>query len=281
MKKKKKKVLLMSLVGMLFLVVWIFLGNRNIQTTTYELSSPKLQKSMSGYTIVQVSDLHNEDFGDSQKKLISRIQKIKPNMITVTGDLIDLHDSSVEIAMKFIQEAVKIAPVYYVTGNHEAWSSEYDNLKEQLINAGVMIMDGQTVQVSFHQGKVNLIGIQDPSFNWGDGYLDNRTIVDSKISEMSVPEDTYTILLSHRPELFSVYVKKQIDLVLAGHAHGGQFRVPFIGGLYAPDQGALPKYTAGLYEEGNTKMIVSRGLGNSVFPFRINNRPELVVVKFR
>lgn len=234
---------------------------------------------MAGYTIVQVADLHNEDFGDGQEELLSNIQKIGPDMIAVTGDLIDLHHIRVEVAMKFIKEAVKIAPVYYVTGNHEAWSGEYEGLKEQLINAGVIIMDGQTVQVSFHHEKVNLMGIQDPSFYWGEVPLDNGMIVDEQISALPVPEDTYTILLAHRPELFSVYVKNNIDLVLTGHAHGGQFRVPFIGGLFAPDQGVLPEYTAGIFAEGNTKMIVSRGLGNSVFPFRINNRPELVVVK--
>lgn len=267
------------MVGMLFFVIWIAWGNRAIQITTYEVSSPKISKSLGGYTIVQVADLHNEDFGDDQKKLISNIQKIEPDMIAVTGDVIDLHHTRIEVAMRFIKEAMKIAPVYYVTGNHEGWSSEYENLKEQLINAGVKIMDGETVQVSLHQEKINLMGIPDPTFYWGGESLENGEIVDREISAISVPEDTYTILLTHRPELFSVYVKNHIDLVLSGHAHGGQFRVPFIGGLFAPDQGVLPKYTAGIFTEGNTKMIVSRGLGNSIFPFRINNRPELVVVK--
>src|SRR5699024_4548454 len=99
------------------------------------------------------------------------------------------------------------------------------------------------------------------------------------IKNLSYDNDTYSILLSHRPELFATYVSAKVDLVFTGHAHGGQFRIPFIGGLVAPHQGLFPQYTFGIYEEKATKMIVSRGLGNSIIPLRINNHPELVVVK--
>jgi predicted MPP superfamily phosphohydrolase len=99
-----------------------------------------------------------------------------------------------------------------------------------------------------------------------------------KLDEL-ICEDTYTILLSHRPELFELYVESKADLVFSGHAHGGQFRIPFVGGLIAPNQGLFPKYDAGIYEEGNTTMVVSRGIGNSIVPFRINNRPEIVLAE--
>ena len=101
----------------------------------------------------------------------------------------------------------------------------------------------------------------------------------SILTELLDEEDGYTILLSHRPELFEVYAENNIDLIFSGHAHGGQFRIPFVGGLIAPNQGLFPKYDAGIYEEGNTTMVVSRGIGNSIVPFRINNRPEIVLVE--
>ncbi len=124
---------------------------------------------------------------------------------------------------------------------------------------------------------ISVIGLNDPSFQMG---YDPAQLVDSRLRNMTDRAD-YTVLLSHRPELFDVYVENGIDLVLTGHAHGGQFRLPFVGGLFAPDQGLLPEYDAGLYTEGNTNMIVSRGIGNSAFPLRFNNRPEIVLIELR
>ena len=104
-------------------------------------------------------------------------------------------------------------------------------------------------------------------------------MVRTKLNNLADTESSYIILLSHRPELFESYVSCNIDLVLSGHAHGGQFRLPFIGGLIAPDQGIFPKYDAGLFTNGSTNMIVSRGLGNSIIPIRFNNRPEVIVIE--
>jgi predicted MPP superfamily phosphohydrolase len=99
-----------------------------------------------------------------------------------------------------------------------------------------------------------------------------------KLDEL-ISEEEFTLLLSHRPEMFDTYVEKDVDLVFSGHAHGGQFRIPFVGGVFAPNQGLFPKYDSGIYSEGNTTMVVSRGIGNSAFPFRINNRPEVILVE--
>lgn len=124
-----------------------------------------------------------------------------------------------------------------------------------------------------------MLGIDDPEFNTGD--IDEGSIVKDAIvkAKIETQPDRYNVLLSHRPEFLEEYAEEQVDLVLSGHAHGGQVRLPFIGGLVAPNQGILPKYTAGLYEQQNTSMIVSRGLGNSIIPQRIFNRPEIVVVQ--
>ena len=105
--------------------------------------------------------------------------------------------------------------------------------------------------------------------------------MDTKLEELHTEDDVFTILLSHRPELFDIYADHGMDLILSGHAHGGQFRLPFIGGLVAPNQGLFPEYDAGIYTEGNTNMLVSRGVGNSILPFRINNRPEVILIELQ
>lgn len=120
--------------------------------------------------------------------------------------------------------------------------------------------------------------MDDPSFKTEYLLGDAASIMKSNLDELTSRDDTYTILLSHRPELFISYVESGVDLVLSGHAHGGQFRLPFVGGLMAPNQGLFPEYDAGLYIKENTHMIVSRGIGNSILPFRVNNRPEVILI---
>ena len=127
---------------------------------------------------------------------------------------------------------------------------------------------------------VSLIGIDDPNFSNDNGSSVGISMLPEDIRNL-VSTDSFTILLSHRPEYFSQYVSADFDLVFSGHAHGGQFRLPFIGGLVAPNQGLFPKYDAGLFKESNTNMIVSRGIGNSIIPLRFNNRPEIVLVELR
>ena len=190
------------------------------------------------------------------------------------------HSGNIGVALDFAKEAVKIAPVYYVTGNHEASLSQYDELKIELKTIGVIVLEDEAVQLKHDTEEITLIGLSDPDFTIkGDIFGEVPAMVSTKLNNLADDENSYTILLSHRPELFESYVHCNIDLVLSGHAHGGQFRLPFIGGLIAPNQGLFPQYDAGLYTSGSTNMIVSRGLGNSIIPIRFNNRPEVVVIE--
>ena len=157
----------------------------------------------------------------------------------------------------------------------------YEELNMGLTEAGVTVLENQKVQITRNGESITLMGIQDPSFRTDYLFGDAESISRQAISELQNESEDFTVLLSHRPELFELYVDTGVDLVFSGHAHGGQFRLPFIGGLVAPNQGFLPKYDAGRFDEGNTTMIVSRGVGNSIIPFRINNPPELVVVELK
>lgn len=275
----RKKKILCVLAGMiLILILWTAWGNTALELNTYAIHSCELPDAFDGYRIAQVSDLHNAEFGEGNERLLDMLRESEPDVIAITGDLIDSRRTDIAVALAFAEEAVQIAPCYYVSGNHEARVSEYQELKAGLEAAGVTVLDDAQVKIDASGESITVIGINDPSFH-ADYLSGDAAVIDGKLSELAVEDTGFTILLSHRPELFDTYVDHDIDLVLSGHAHGGQFRLPLIGGLVAPNQGLFPKYDAGLYSEGNTNMIVSRGIGNSIIPVRFNNRPEVVLIE--
>lgn len=276
---KKKTICILSGI-LLILIVWTAWGNAALELNTYTISSRGLPDAFDGYRIAQVSDLHNAEFGDGNQRLLDMLREAEPDMIAITGDLIDSRKTNIAVALAFAEEAVKIAPCYYVSGNHEARVPEYRELKAGLEAAGVTVLDDARVEIEISGKSITIIGVNDPSF-LADYLTSDAAVMDRKLSVLSSEDASFTILFSHRPELFDTYAAHDMDLVLTGHAHGGQFRLPLIGGLIAPNQGLFPKYDDGLYSEGNTNMIVSRGLGNSIIPFRFNNRPEVVLIELK
>ena len=283
MTAKKKKFILLAVVAaaLIALVIWIAWSNTALELNTYTVASARLPESFDGYRIAHVSDLHNAEMGEDNEKLLAMLREADPDMIAITGDLIDSRNTNVEIALQFAQEAMKIAPCYYVSGNHEARVNEYEELKTGLISAGVIILEDTQTEISIEGQTITLIGVNDPSFQTDYLFGDSETVMSSKLTELHTDEEVFTILLSHRPELLDTYADHDVDLVLSGHAHGGQFRLPFIGGVVAPNQGLFPEYDAGIYTDGNTNMLVSRGVGNSILPFRINNRPEVILIELQ
>ena len=276
---KKKTICVLSGI-LLILIVWTAWGNAALELNTYTISSRGLPDAFDGYRIAQVSDLHNAEFGDRNQRLLEMLREAEPDMIAITGDLIDSRKTNIAVALAFAEEAVKFAPCYYVSGNHEARVSEYQDLKTGLEAAGVTVLDDAQVKIEVSGESITVIGVNDPSFH-ADYLTSDAAVMDRKLSELSSEDAGFAILLSHRPELFDTYVAHDMDLILTGHAHGGQFRLPLIGGLIAPNQGLFPKYDDGLYSKGNKNMIVSRGLGNSIIPFRFNNRPEVVLIELK
>ncbi len=277
--KKKKGVIAKVVLAVIavLVTVWIIYGNTSIQTTVYEIDVAKEYADLDGFTIVQISDLHNARFGKEQARLLKAVAEQEPDMIAVTGDLVDSSYTDLNIAMEFMEQAVGIAPVYYVTGNHEGWlGATYGELEKRLEEAGVFVLNNTMYSGQFEGMDLNIAGVHDP-----DMPGNNIVLVKQTIPELTADAEGYTILLSHRPELFDTYAESNINLVLSGHYHGGQFRIPFIGGVIAPGAGLFPDYTEGTFTKNGTTMVVSRGLGNSVIPVRINNRPEVVVVQLR
>ena len=278
MKIKKKWILSLIALILFILIVWTLWANTALEVNEYEIMSDKIPEAFTGFRIAQVSDLHNAEFGEGNEKLIELLSQTDPDMIVISGDLIDSRHTDIEIALEFARHAIKLAPVNYVSGNHEARVREYEDLKMGLAEAGMIVLEDQKVQITREGESISILGIDDPSFQEDYLFGDAVSVTSSALSELQNESDGYTVLLAHRPELFETYVDAGVDLVFSGHAHGGQFRLPFIGGLVAPNQGFFPKYDAGLFSEGSTNMIVSRGVGNSIIPLRFNNRPEIVLV---
>lgn len=268
---KKQKYIKLAITLSIVIVIILFCNfqNKHLETTHYTYAAEQLGADLEGYRIVQISDLHNAKFGKNNQKLVGRIRECEPDMIVLTGDLVDSNHTNVDRAVQFVDEIVKICPVYYVTGNHEYWleKSEYDELMDGLIGAGVVILDDQVVEISRGDAKFRLVG------------LDDKSLADGTLEALLSDEKEFTVVLAHEPQYLVRYASIGVDLVLSGHAHGGQFRLPFVGGIVAPDQGFLPEYTAGEYYMDGTEMIVSRGLGNSVIPARLFNYPEIVCVE--
>lgn len=286
MRKLSKKQLFWIVAASLFLIfiAYVIWGNISLKTTEYTVTSDRLPESFSGFRIAQISDLHNVEFGKNNQRLLKKLAQAEPDIIVITGDLIDSGDTNVQIASDFCKEAVKIAPVYYISGNHDVWAEEFPLLCDELLKTGVCILKDASEKIYIDNDSIQLIGIQDPEWYQNDpeksqpNYDTNE--IDVLVADL-MQEDQYTILLSHRPEFFSEYIQSGVDLVFTGHAHGGQIRIPFIGGIYAPYQGFFPEYDSGIYTKDSTVMVVSRGLGNGTIIPRVNNRPEIVIVELK
>ena len=275
--------MVIGMAAILAFAVLIFLGGNWLQTTAYEIRSSRIPAPFDGCCVVQVSDLHNHHFGKHQFRLTRAIRDARPDLIVITGDLMFLGSWNAEDIKDLARQLKDIAPVFFVSGNHDVHSDDLPRLLDQLRRCGIHVLEGESTFISRSTESITVAGIQDPRAFRHQGGM-GRTIDRWKAALASLREslgDRYTVLLSHRPEFFAQYADLGFDLVLSGHAHGGQIRLPFVGALYAPDQGWLPRYASGIHVRGGTWMIVSRGLGNSWFRIRFFNRPELVVVRLR
>ena len=274
MKKRKRIMILLLAIAIALSVLVIARGmweNSALEVNTYQIDHVDIPESFVGFKIAQISDFHDAEIGKDNEKLISMLRDTEPDIIVITGDFVDSRRTDIEHSLSFAKELVKIAPCYYVTGNHEGRIAEYNDLREGLINTGVKVLENESVELEQNGEKITLVGVSDDNFGCDD----------TVVIEAGEIEGRFTILLAHRPAKFSVAVENEIDLVLSGHHHGGQFRLPFVGGFFAPNQGFFPEYDGGLYSERESIMIVSRGIGNSLFPFRLNNRPEIVLIELK
>lgn len=275
----KKRTFLITIILIILGCLFVYFENNNIVITKYTYKNEQIPSQFKNLKILQISDLHNAQFGKNQNTIIRKIKKCQPDMIFITGDIIDANRYDLQKAITLVKQVVDIAPTYYVSGNHEAWSNHYNEVKAALLEEKVLVLDNDSIDIKRGKDSITLIGLKDPAFLYSDYFFGTDYSAWENYLKSQVKYNKFEILLSHRPELMDIYKKHNVDLVFSGHVHGGQFRLPFMGGVVGPDQGFFPKYDAGEFVEQNTTMILSRGLGNSIIPLRIFNRPELVLVE--
>lgn len=249
---------------------WLLWGNNSIEVTRITIPHTAVPHAFDGFRIAHITDFHNTTFGKDHHRLLNALRKANPHIIAITGDMIDARRTDIPQALSFAEEIVRIAPCYYVMGNHEARIPDFPVFEKGLRECGVHVLRNESVCLERDGEYVTVIGLDDPAAS--EHFTET-------LLQLQKDARGFTLLLSHRPERFNSYCSAGIHLALCGHAHGGQVRIPLIGGVIAPHQGFFPKYDSGVYTKGDTKMILSRGLGNSLCPLRVNNRPELIVAE--
>ncbi len=253
--------------------------NTALQTKRYVYFSPKLPQRFKGFRIAHISDYHNTRI--MERKLIKATEYENPDIIVITGDLFDSRKTDVQAGLSLTEKLANIAPVYMVCGNHEARIENIGRIKIALEETGVNIVENKEVIIHRKNSHITLLGVADPKFYPSSDKEGDRGMFRNNLLSFAEGRTGFNLLISHRPEFIHTYRDSGVDLVLAGHAHGGQFGIPFTDmGVFVPNQGLFPPYAAGYKQMGNTTMIISRGIGNSAFPFRLFNYPELVTVEF-
>lgn len=273
MKKKMIQILkLLILISLIFCCICIYYKYKEntFQTTFYDIDSKKIYENI---RIINLSDLHLKEFGKDNQKLVKKIKDLSPDIITISGDMINKNNKDFTIALNLCKQLVNIAPTYYCLGNHEYEQLLFknNNIIPQLEKLGVIVLNDEYKTITVKNTEIDICGCTQHAHNY-DKYAKDYM-------NKYIKTDNFKLLLVHYPELFLKQLKNiNIDLALCGHVHGGQIILPFIGPLFSSDQGFFPKIAAGLYQFKYCTVIVNRGLGNNVKIPRINNIPEIVVV---
>lgn len=271
--KKKWKLILVLLIGFIALAYFAF--NTRLKEVTYVVKTPKVNTPI---TLALVTDLHACYYGEGQTTLLNAINKMSPDAILLGGDIFDdvLPDSNTQV---FLNGIAKLYPIYYVTGNHEFWRSETESIFKFMKDANITLLRGESATLEVKGEKIQIHGIDDPD---ASNKVTDLSFIQGQLEKVKDNIDThyYNILLAHRPFYIETYLNYDFDLITCGHAHGGQWRIPYLlNGLLAPDEGFFPKYAGGQFFFDQKTLIVSRGLSRESTRIpRIFNRPELVEI---
>lgn len=274
-----------AIVAILILIIiatFLYYENNKLDITKYELNSKDIVNPVK---MVQLSDLHSKP----AKNVLKTVKELNPDIIFITGDYINDHEKNKEKMLSYGKELVKTAPVFYITGNHERRLGNFDELMSELKGIGFTVLLDETDDIIINGNKINILGLDENQAGFDDykarkngtfKYKD-ESLLFKELSEKS----GYKVVLSHYPENFMAvsendYSQYDFDIQLSGHAHGGQFILPLIGPVFSPGQGIRPKYAKGSFGE-RPKLIISRGIGNAEFPFRLFNHPEINVIDIK
>lgn len=280
-KKKKYRVFFVMFLCLILAGVGnLICSQKMLSVSEYDYTNPKVKKSLK---VVQISDLHNAQFGKENKRLVKKIRDEKPDVIFMTGDMLNEYEKRTDIVEHLIRELRDTAPIYLSLGNHEVTfignQKKGGQLVEQLKAAGAVVLQQEYIDTEIAGQEVRIGGLYGYVLarEWKDGS-------EQRFMEKFQETDRFKILLSHVPEGLLLWKSMEhwnVDLVFSGHVHGGQARLPFVGGLYDPEEGYFPTYTKGMFTCGKGTLVLSAGLGSARGIPRINNLPEIVVCEIK
>jgi len=286
-KKRKRKIRIFPIILIIFVLtigILLYDSNTRLVTTEYTLYFENLPQSFDGFRIVILSDIHAAVFGENNEQLISMVADTEPDIIAITGDFVDKYgrlnsDEQLAVAENIIKSIIPIAPVYYITGNHE-WEGGSAALiwplLEMLEEHDVYVLRNRFTRLTRDDDMIVLAGTDDPN---GPADMMKPDELVRRIHDAE--PDAFLVMLQHRNENLELYSSLGVPLVLSGHAHGGYIRLPFTDGLLGTQRDWFPTYTSGIYTKDDTTMLVSRGIGNHLIIPRFLNNPEIVVAILR
>jgi len=284
MRRKLSWWLLWLLAVILIIVIGYY--NRHLVVTNYKISDPRWSAELNGWRLVQLADLHNQATdGPGNNKIINAVQKLQPNIIVITGDLFDGDKTNIPNNLRLVKDLSSIAPVYIVLGNHEFANDDYIKLVQLVEEAGAQVIRNEVITINDKGIPITIIGLDDPAaWGWPLSYKTQTQLTAQTLNKiMTSPDFNSTsprLILAHRPELWPQYLLANPLIILSGHTHGGQIRLPLIGAIYVPNQPLLAQYDEGIFAIANSYLIINRGLGNSFINCRFNNYPEIITIDF-
>ncbi|NLG52941.1 MAG: hypothetical protein GX541_03085 [Clostridiales bacterium] len=267
-----KKILIVLLTIIVIFTAYVFIEKGNVKITKYRVVSSKISPDFNGFKIAMISDFHNSE---NFPKVIKRISQISPDIIAVTGDAIDMEVSYQGNFMWLLEQIRSVAPIYFISGNHEVWSENHDALMEQIGSYGVNIINNKVCEIFRGDSAINLIGYKDIIYSDDVMRLEVMKKELDELCEKIGDTERFNVLLFHRANYFDTVSEYPFDLVLSGHTHGGEINLPYIQKYILKQNVYSTDYVKGVYEKSGSKMIVSGGVEDS---FRLFNTPEVVEI---
>jgi predicted MPP superfamily phosphohydrolase len=272
---------LLALSGLALFSTIIYLDNKLVKVSKYEIKNHKIPNEFNNFKIVHLSDFHNYKFIDKDNfRVIEKINNENPDIIVMTGDMVNKYDKDFSRFLKLAETLSKHNKIYYIIGNHEQRLRKHDLdfILKRLNEFKITVLNDNKVTIQRKNESLNIYGINIPLpfYKIRNKPSNIDDVIDKVLGKCSMKE--YNILLAHNPLYFEAYAKCNVDLVLSGHVHGGMIRLPFVGGLLSPERKFFPKYSSGIYKLDNKKLIVSRGLGHSKPGIRVFNMPEILTI---
>ena len=284
--KRKLIFLLLILLIVIFFIIYSF---KKVDVTNYTISNKKVPNEFNNFKIVQLSDFHSSGYKDTTDVIISKVKEIKPDIIVMTGDMVNWRTKDTDELEKLLNSLVDVCPMYYVTGNHEQLSEglitkKYQNILDLLDELNITFLRNEYVEIEHGGQTINLYGIDIPLDASTARYPSSWQLENDYVKRNlpQIDSSKFNILLSHNPAFLKQYSEFGADLVLSGHIHGGIIRIPIIGvGIFSAEKRLFPRYDDGKFKRGNTTMIVNRGIGTSSIDLRIFNKPEISVITLK